>query len=32
MPIEFTTATPKYNASICETLGITVRWRATTRH
>ena len=23
MPIEFTTATPKYNASMCETLGIT---------
>ena len=25
MPIEFTTATPKYNASMCETLGITPR-------
>ena len=23
MPIEYTTATPKYNASMCETLGIT---------
>jgi len=23
MPIEFTTATPKYNAAMCETLGIT---------
>lgn len=23
MPVEFTTATPKYNASMCETLGIT---------
>ena len=23
MPIEFTEATPKYNASMCETLGIT---------
>ena len=22
MPIEFTEATPKYNASMCETLGI----------
>ena len=25
MPIEFTEATPKYNASMCETLGITPR-------
>ncbi len=23
MPVEFTDATPKYNASICEQLGIT---------
>ena len=23
MPIEFTEATPKYNAAMCETLGIT---------
>lgn len=23
MPVEFTDATPKYNAAMCETLGIT---------
>ncbi len=32
MPIEFTTATPKYNASICETLGITPLAESSPRH